>query len=142
MLGLRIFPKVTKMGSIIWPQNRLYWGGDSERPAADTQQKLTPLVKDDGCLQEVVIHRGLTAFENCKTQPAFTSRVFMSTAACFCTSLCCTFTATTLPSCSVALWTCAREAAPMGLSSKCANIFSTLPLSSSSMTCFMSRKGL
>ena len=31
------FPKVTKMGSIIWPQNRLQWGSGSERIAAYTQ---------------------------------------------------------------------------------------------------------
>ena len=37
-----IFPKVTKMGSIlIWLQNRLWWGRGTERPAAHTQQKLT-----------------------------------------------------------------------------------------------------
>ena len=35
------FPKVTKMGSIIWPHNRLLWGRGSERPTAHIQQKLT-----------------------------------------------------------------------------------------------------
>ena len=33
-----VFPKVTKMGSIIWPQNRLQWGSGSERIAAYTQR--------------------------------------------------------------------------------------------------------
>ena len=44
-LGSRnyIFPKVTKMGSIIWPQNRQKWCRCSERPAAHTQQKLTKI---------------------------------------------------------------------------------------------------
>ena len=38
-----IFPKVTKMGSIIWPQNRQKWCRCSERPVEHTQQKLTQI---------------------------------------------------------------------------------------------------
>lgn len=36
--GVVLFPKVTKMGSII---GHWLWGWDSERPVAQTQQKLT-----------------------------------------------------------------------------------------------------
>ena len=38
MVKTTFFPKVTKMGSIIWPQNRLQWGNGSERIAAYTQR--------------------------------------------------------------------------------------------------------
>ena len=36
-----MFPKVTKMGSIVWPQNRLQWGRNSDSLVTHTQQKLT-----------------------------------------------------------------------------------------------------
>jgi hypothetical protein len=50
---------------------------------------------------------------------------FKSTAACAWTSGCWTLTATTLPSLRVALWTCARDAAPIGSLSKLAKSSST-----------------